>query len=202
MGACSIEAIVFTLIKNIMDKKYYSPLKVCYLIGLINFIVMTFIALFILLIFNNDLDFIFGLSILKKFGLFRFIIYFIFFSLLIGICKLLINIILNKYSTLHLFIFFKLDSFLDSLEFIIDKESKEKERYEFLIESIMQFIEIFMYLVYLEIIELNFCGLSENIKNNIQNRAIDEYKEIGKEEKERDNLNANFESDEDYPSKL
>jgi len=82
MLSCSIEAITIILIKNIMDKKYYSPLKVCYLIGLINFIVISFIAFFIILIKNKDFDFIFGLSLLKKIGLFRFIIYFIFFSLI------------------------------------------------------------------------------------------------------------------------
>ena len=61
-----------------MDKKYYSPLKVCYLIGLINFIVMSFIAFFILLIINKDLNFIFGPSSLKKLNYFD-LLYTLFF---------------------------------------------------------------------------------------------------------------------------
>jgi len=147
-----------------METKYYSPLKVCYLIGFINFIVISLIFLFILLVIKDDLNFIFDLSLLKKFGVFGFIIYFLFFSLLEGIIKLLINIVLNKYTTLHLFIFFKLDSLIDSSIFIVDPESKKEEKYKYFIELILQFIELFMYSVYLEMIELNFCGLSENTK--------------------------------------
>ena len=193
--ACSIEAVIIILIKNIMEKKYYSPLKVCYLIGFINFIVMSLIFLFILLVIKDDLNFIFDLSLLKKFGVFGFIIYFLFFSLLEGIIKLLINIVLNKYTTLHLFMFFKLDSLIDSSIIIVDPESKKEEKYKYFIELFLQFIEFFMYSVYLEMIEL-----SENIKKNIQNRAVDEYKDIDKEEKERNNLNVNFEFDGGYTS--
>ena len=32
------------------------------------------------------------------------------------------------------------------------------------------------FLIYLEMIELNFCGFNYNLKKNIINRGIDEYK--------------------------
>ena len=39
---------------------------------------------------------------------------------------------------------------------------------------ILLLLQFFCLLVYLEIIELNFCGLNENIKRNIQIRAANE----------------------------
>ena len=43
-------------------------------------------------------------------------------------------------------------------------------------------IEIFFILVFLEIIELKFCGLNKYIKKNIEKRALDDVQE-SKEEK-------------------
>ena len=44
-------------------------------------------------------------------------------------------------------------------------------------------LELFVTLVFLEIIELNFCGLNKNIKKNIQIRALeDSYEQFNKEE--------------------
>ena len=40
------------------------------------------------------------------------------------------------------------------------------------------FLEIFSTLIYLEIIELNFCGFDKNLKKNISDRAINEIDEI------------------------
>ena len=41
---------------------------------------------------------------------------------------------------------------------------------------IFQIFEFFGLLVYLEIIKLNFCGLNYDLKKNIIERSIDEYK--------------------------
>ena len=39
-------------------------------------------------------------------------------------------------------------------------------------------LELLMYLVFLEVIELNFCGLSTNIKKNIKERAISDISDL------------------------
>ena len=46
-GISFIESIIIILIKNIMDIKFFSPFKVCYLIGFFN-LIMSFIILLIL----------------------------------------------------------------------------------------------------------------------------------------------------------
>ena len=187
------EAFIIILIKDIMENKFYSPIKVCYLIGLINFII-SFIILFILSFIKYDSKIIFDISFNIEYkGVLFFILFVIVFSLINGISRLLINIILNKYSILHLSIFFKIDASLDLSLIIIDKDYfKQSEQYNYIIELFLQLIEYLMYLVFLEIIELNFCGLNKYLKNNIQNRAIDEYKEIEKEEKGKNDLKFNF----------
>ena len=196
------EAFIIILIKDLMENKFYSPLKVCYLIGLINFII-SFIILFILSFIKYDSEFskfIFDISSLMKYGVIFFILFVLVFSLLNGISKLLINIILNKYSMLHLFIFFKIDALLDSSIIIIDKDSKNAKQYNYVIELVLQLVEYLMYFIYLEIIELNFCGLNKYIKHNIQSRAIDEYKDIEKEEKQENDLKVKFDLDGGFTS--
>ena len=37
---------------------------------------------------------------------------------------------------------------------------------------------VFGYLIFLEILELNFCGLSDNIKRNIKSKSDNEFKEL------------------------
>ena len=51
------------------------------------------------------------------------------------------------------------------------------------------FLEIFIILIYLEIIELNFCGFEKNLKKNIDSRAINEIIQIfpSRKSKLRDN---------------
>ena len=49
---------------------------------------------------------------------------------------------------------------------------------------IILILEIFMTLVYLEIIELKFCGLNQNIKRNIEMRAIEDSVNSMKKENE------------------
>ena len=85
-----------------------------------------------------------------------------------GIGLLLINIIMNKFSFYHalipLLIAFNLIDFFD------DKASEK----ESIISIISLVLEIIFILIFLEIIELNFCNLNKNIKRNIEERAINE----------------------------
>ena len=43
---------------------------------------------------------------------------------------------------------------------------------------------MFLHLIFLEIIELNFCNLSNNIKRNIQDRADSEFNDLMIDNKE------------------
>jgi len=190
------EAIIIILIKKIMDKNFISPLKVCYLIGLFNFIISS-ISLFILSNIKNKSEYIFSFSFVKEEKIFGIIILFIVYPLINGIRKLMINIILNKYTMFHLFIFFKFDSLIDSSKIDYKANITITIKIFFFIQMILQLIELCMYFVYLEMIELNFCGLSKNIKKNIQNRASNEFSEI---EEEINNLEVNFDLDGGFTS--
>ena len=53
--------------------------------------------------------------------------------------------------------------------------------------------EFFFICIYLEIIELNFCGLSDNIKRNIEKRALKDS-----DERLNDSLNNIFEINNQY----
>ena len=58
---------------------------------------------------------------------------------------------------------------------LIDK-SQSTNKYYCIILFVLQF---FFLLVYLEIIELNFCGLNKNVKKNVDKRGVDELLEDG-----------------------
>ena len=84
------EAIIIILIKRLMEKNYFSPLKVCYSIGLFNFII-SFISLLIISINKNNSGYIFSFSSIQKDEIFQVILFFTLFPLMNSISKLLIN---------------------------------------------------------------------------------------------------------------
>ena len=106
IGISFFESIILILIKNIMEIKFLTPFKVCYLVGLINFII-SFIILIILsrTKCKSYLDFCKeGENIFDTYFFFNsdyiFILIFCFLiSFLTGITKWLINFVLNFLSS-------------------------------------------------------------------------------------------------------
>ena len=95
-----------------------------------------------------------------------------FFLILECICEgiglLLIYIIMNKFTFYHALIpFHALFCFINLLE-------KQTTTTEVIIYVICLILEIIFILIFLEIIELNFCNLNKNLKRNIEERAIKE----------------------------
>ena len=80
---------------------------------------------------------------------------------------------MKSYTVFHLFIIYMFEE--DIFYEIFD--GTEKEVWLTVSNVILFIIVFFMILVFTEIIELNFCKLSENIKRNISKRADDNYKE-------------------------
>ena len=82
----------------------------------------------------------------------------------------LFSLITNKYYTpCHIILLL----IIGECQFAFETE----ENSELILPSISYFILFFMILIYLEIIELNFCGLEENLKRNIDERAKIKEKE-------------------------
>jgi len=191
----SFESITLILIKHIMEKKFLSPFKICYLIGFFNFII-SFIILIILsnIKCNSNLSFckeedeyIFDYSFIintSNNNFFYILIGSFLFLLLYGITKYIINAILKKYTIFYSILFYQISSpeYLSPLFFKIKfREKDDSLKVLLIIFYIFTIFEYIMNLIYLEEIELNFCGLNRNIKRNIQTRADEEVNNIGQD---------------------
>ena len=67
----------------------------------------------------------------------------------------------------------------------------------FFLSVISEFIAIFGYIIYLEIIELNFCGLSDNIKRKISIKGEKEFNKLNDDKiRTSESLDVNEENEE------
>ena len=176
------DSLIIGFIKILMEFKYLSPYHICSTFGFIKGLI-TIIFYFIVtytpcnnklckLEYNNEKYFdniysAFDNLTLNEIFLF---IYIIFQS---GFCNILIYTIINDFTICHLFLFYQVLEFEDNLIeiMIIDSEYTILEICFLIISSIF---EIFIVLIFLEIIELKFCELSYYTKRNIKERALTE----------------------------
>jgi len=161
------DCINICYLKYMMEKFYYPYWNLYFVLGLLLFGIAT-ISIFVILILgkNSDINFVKG-----------FFDYFYKTNIGIILGKIFITLILYFFQS-SLFIltlfYFSPDYILIMLQFskltnlLFDLPSKH---YYFLILFVFQ---IFCLLIYLEIIELNFCGLNKNTKRNIRERGLSE----------------------------
>ena len=165
-------AIYYIYIKGLMKYKYISPYKCNYMIGIINvpiIILLYFIISFTPLGNNNKDNEYYYDNIFEFFKDFRNIeaktaIKLISLPFVFGMYAFIYIKIIYDYSIFHMYIPFLIQYFIENV--IKNFELLEKV---FLISSF--FIELIMILVFLEIIEINYCGLNKNLKRNIQSRG-------------------------------
>ena len=157
-----------------MEYKHISPYKVCFIFGIFNFIVVTIAYIIIsfipcdagcCLVEYNDKHY-FGniILIFSLYGLFMFIL-----LILKAILTLLNYIIIYEYSVCHSFLIFNLS---ELREFSLLEKNEENIAYIIFRYIALYFIINILILIFLEIIEINICGLSFNTKKNIEARAI------------------------------
>ena len=198
--ATFLESIAIVYIKGLMEFKFFSPYKICYVFGFINSIIIIIISIIFLFFikYDNENCYFQGKEIcyfenlFKKFqdlGILSFISI-ILFSIFYGILKLLSNIIINKYTIFHLFLF------IQNREFTTCIFKEYKNILMSAIISISYLLEFFVILVFLEIIELNFWGLNENVKRKIKERA-DEEMRLSLTENENEERNPSYNSVDD-----
>ena len=199
LGTTILESIIIVYIKGLMEYKYFSPYKICYLFGLINNIIILFISIifFLFVDYDNKDCYFQGENIcyfenifikIKDLGILEFLII-ISFSFVYGILKLLINIIIDRYTIFHVFLFIQNREYTNCLY------NEISDIFMSVIISISYILEFFMALVFLEIIELNFWGLNENVKRKIKDRADEEVKIslIDKDNGERNSFDSSSE---------
>ena len=186
----------FVYIKGLMKYKFISPYKCCFMIGMINvplIIIIYFILSLldyweILEICKNKTNFCFNIFKLFSTGLltdinniFRLII----FILIYGILMALLTKTINDFTLYHIYVPFLMENFIKNIYNSINKyieyiesnnisidELKKKQIGIIIFLIISFFIELIMILIFLEIIEVKFCGLDKNLKKNIELRAI------------------------------
>ena len=171
-----LDSIIIGHIKILMESKYLSPYQICSIFGFVNgaIIMITYFLvsynpcnhyLLCSLEYNNQHYFDNIYSVFEDLNPFEifFMIYFIFNY---GIFQIIIYITVHDYTICHIFLFYQVLEFIDSLF--------ETQDHSILLWIIILsgVLEIFVTLVFLELIELKFCGFEENLKNNIKNRAL------------------------------
>ena len=173
-------------LKILFEKYYFSLYKVTYLVGVINGIIV--IIIYIIISFKPiEKNNIFGTveyegkyyfdninSFFNGYNLGEIILYFIYYVINSIRDFIMINIIIENYSINYIFLPFNVISILVNIIEIFKFYDFEISLICLLIFSF--FCEIISICVYLEIIELNFCGLSENINKNIKKRALEDSK--------------------------
>jgi len=172
-------SIYFVYIKGLMKYKYISPHKCCYMIGMITVPIIILIY-FILSFFNlgncdevnETIENNFCVNIFELFKGGQLtginIIRLIIFSLLYGILMALITKTINDFTIYHIYTISLLENFIRNILNAIGDVNL------LIILSICLFIELIMILIFLELIEVKFCGLNKDIKKNIELRSITE----------------------------
>jgi hypothetical protein len=182
-------AIYYLYIKDFMIYKYISPYKFNFMIGIINFPLLTiimFIISFTPLGQKKDDKFVCD----NIFELFKdivnlnaiYIILLILLAVIYGSLVILLNKTIYDFTVYHTFIPFLV------VKFIKDINQFKGKGINILVFLILSFsIELIMILVFLEIIEINFCGLNENLKRNIESRGIIDLSLINDDDNDRTN---------------
>jgi len=163
--------IYYICIKKLMKYKFISPAKCNFMIGIINFPLIILIYLIISFTpFGNIenkyyFDNIFELfNNLRKSDI-KTIIILISLPFAYAILLFIINKIIYDYSIFHLYIPILIDYFIENI-------IKNLGAFENTLLISSFFIELIIILVFIEIIEINLCGLSKNLKRNIDLRGI------------------------------
>ena len=154
-----------------MKYKYISPAKCNFMIGIINsplIILIYFIIPFTPLgNINNNYYYDNIFELFKNFGQSdsKDMIVLISLPFVYGIAEFIVINIIYEYTVFHIYISILIEYFVEDI--IRDLKLFDKI---FLISIFL--IELIMILIFLEMIEINFCGLNKNLKRNIESRGI------------------------------
>lgn len=180
-------SVYISLSKVFMDKFYVSPWQTSLLVGIINltlnltlYIVFTCISrdkksTFFSLEYDNNYYIDNIISFFSEYSFLKVVLYFLC-HLITSMRYIIFNVILKSYTIFHIFLSYQIVSFLrDIINIII---ANEYDTIFDILIIISFIIEVFASLVFVEIIELNFCDLNKNLKKNIELRAIEDSQDF------------------------
>ena len=98
--------------------------------------------------------------------------------------KFFYTLIIKRYTPIHVIFSFPIQFFIEktflliftSVFYIDQLFKKENQLQKFLLDESGDIASIFGFLIYLEMIELNFCGLDYNLKKNIIIRGEEDFR--------------------------
>jgi len=165
-------SISYLYIKRLMKYNFISPYKCNYMIGIINsplIIIIYIIISFTPLGEENNYYYCDNIFSLFREGIndIKDIIFLISIPFAYGILLFFLNKIIYEYTIYHIYIPILIEYFIRN----IIKNLGIVENI-ILISSFL--IELIMILVFVEIIEIKYCGLDENLKRNIELRGLSE----------------------------
>jgi len=178
----------YSYIRGLMKYKFISPYKICYMIGIINIPIISIIYIVISFFDGNcNVNKDYCLDIFESFKEIDALNYFrlISLSLSYGVLMALFNKAINDYTLYHIYIPLLVENFIKN---IISYSGYDNSSIIIIFLSISFFIELFMILVFLEIIEVNFCGLDKNLKKHIELRSITETDSTFLDDEDDDNI--------------
>ena len=196
-----LESIFNGYSKFLMDLKFFSPFKATYIFGLINLLIVIIIYMILSYItvdenksycyvkYNNNCYIDNFYSIFTNFTFIQFVGLF-FYSIVIGILKVLFDFIVRDYTMCHIYLYYQ---FIVIYSFF---KKKNNGTLSISINIVSIVIELLITLVFLEIIELKFCGLNKNIKENIEKRAMLDI--VEKDSNDNNSVLSGVYSDENY----
>ena len=163
--------------KILMENYYFSPYKVCYVFGIINGLIIFFLLLILSIIRCNQ-GFFCSVEYNEQYyfdNIFNFfnentfaqISIYLFAYITKTVVSILINMVIQSYSICHIFLLYEVIVFIPKIVPFISAILNPK----IMVIFISYILEVILVLIFLEKLELNFCGLNKNLKKNIQNRA-------------------------------
>jgi hypothetical protein len=167
------EALLHVYIKLVIELRYYSPFLINFMVGMICSLFAILILIFSAVncenkfckLINQSREFNF-----KPIEIFCLII----FSLFYGLYFFCLVMIIRNYSPCHLFLLLQSKEFIINVFYSFDNWNTWK----FFLILITFILEIIASFVFMEMIEIRFCGFDRNLKNNIEKRADTETKII------------------------
>ena len=172
-----LKSSVTVYIKGLMEYKYYSPYKTCFIFGFVNLIIIALVYL-IASFFPCDGELCLEIYNMKRyFGNFlsllntSIFIMLLFFTLK-SIVLILNYVIINEFSVCHSFLILQLSQKLETTitaSFFFGDDTYDN--ITVVLIYIFFILNVFFILVFLEIIEINRCNCNYNIKKSIALRA-------------------------------
>ena len=174
------ESLLIVYTKGLMEYKYFSPYKACYVFSLINSIIILICYIIISFIpcqksyctikykdkyYIDNILYFFNNIKIDSF------IYLVIGSIITAIFKLLNNVTINKFTVCHLFLLFEAEDISNS---IIDQLGSGINGLNFTIIFLCYIFQIIFILIFLEFIEIKFKNWNENTKKNIRKREKEE----------------------------